>query len=152
MGFTLQELHDEIENDPDGLGYKNLDGTWKSDNTIYNIGNNIDGLTPYVVNRATVPVWKIRSVTTFDAFDGLTAAEADWFAWLTGTDEITPEDHLLADLVGIGGTSRWATGERSQMEAALQPIFQKNNGSRFEKLWGEGVVVSESSIGHAANL
>jgi hypothetical protein len=33
--FSLQALHDEIEADPEELGYKELDGTWKGDLDIY---------------------------------------------------------------------------------------------------------------------
>ena len=37
--FTLQELHDEIENDPETLEYKEVGGEWKGDTEIANLIN-----------------------------------------------------------------------------------------------------------------
>ena len=37
--FSLQALHDEIEADPMGIGYKNGDGTWKEDAVIAGLIN-----------------------------------------------------------------------------------------------------------------
>ena len=148
--FSLQALNDEIENDPDAIGYK-VASVWKGDQEIADLINNEAGANPYTVNFNRVDTGLMRAATSFDAYDGLTASETDWYSWLTAGGEIIVEDHLLADLAGIGGTSRWAVGERTEMEPAMAALLQFT-GSRAEDLWSEGQNISAGQVGRAANL
>jgi len=144
--FTLQALHDEIEADTQALGYK-TGATWKGDQVIADLINAVG----FTVNHRQVDTGAIRGVTTYDAYDGLTASEEAWFSWLTQNGVIPVNDDTLVNLAGIGGTSKWAVGDRPTMEPRMTALMQFQ-GSRAEVLWGEGRRVTASDVGQAANL
>lgn len=146
--FTTEALAAEINNDPLAIGYK-VGGVWKSDQEIADL---LNSRTPgYTVNRVTVKSSDIRSLTTFEAFDGLTVAEEAWFRWLTSGEEVAVTTDTLLNLAGIGGDSKWATADEATMEPRMQGLMQFT-GSRSESLWGEGFFISPGQIGQAANV
>lgn len=147
MDFTIEALAAEIINDPDGVGYKNADSTWKNDQVIADMMN----LASRTLPVSSIPAADVRAATTFDAFDGLTTAEESWFRWLTSGESITITPDTLAALSGIGGGSVWAAADRNAMEARMAAILQYQ-GSRAEELFGRGFQVSPSMVGQAANV
>lgn len=144
--FSIAALAAEITNDPLAIGYK-TGSVWNGDQEIADLLNAKN----YTVNHKKVDTGDIRGVTTFDAFDGLTAAEEAWFSWLTQNGEIPVNTDTLKNLAGIGGTSKWGVADRATMEPRMQALMQFT-GSRAEVLWGEGATISASQVGQAANV
>jgi hypothetical protein len=72
--FSLQALHDEIENDPQGLGYKNVDDTWKGDDVIAGLINAKN----YKIDRMSIEMEAIRAAVTYDAYNNLSIDEQEW--------------------------------------------------------------------------
>lgn len=145
----LQALKDELVNDPTGVGYQG-GGT---DHAFDAIDAAIisDPALGRTVNQLTVDTAAVRAATTYDAFEGLSAAEETWFTWLTQNGEITVNDDTLANLAGIGGASRWAVADRPTMEPRMQALMQ-TTGSRAEELWGIGSNITPSYIAQAVDL
>lgn len=131
MSFDAQALRDEFDNNPVPMPYLALIGD--NDVANANIINNDDGANPRTVNNDIVDTGQIRGATTFDAFDGLTASEESWFAWLTQNGVIPVNADTLANLAGIGGTSKWATADRATMEPRMAALMQRV-GSRAEEI------------------
>ena len=90
-------------------------------------------MAPRTVNNDTVDTGAIRGETTYDAFNGLTAAEEAWFSWLTQNGVIPVNADTLANLAGIGGDSKWQLGDRAVMEPRMTALMQRL-GSRAEEL------------------
>lgn len=146
--YTIEALAAEINNDPIGIGYK-VNGVWKGDQEIADL---LNSRTPgYTVNRTVVKSSDIRSLTTFEAFDGLTVAEENWLRWLTSGEEVAVTSDTLMNLAGVGGDSKWATADEPTMEPRMQALMQFT-GSRAEALWGEGFQVGPGMVGAAANV
>jgi len=131
MAIDLQALKDEINTNPVSMPYPAF--TAANDEAIADVGNNEDGSNPRTVNNDTVDSAAIRSATTFDAFDGLTASEESWLTFLTGNGEISVNSDTLANLAGIGGNSKWAVADRPTMEPRMAALMQRQ-GSRAEEL------------------
>jgi hypothetical protein len=142
--FSLQALHDEIENDPAGLGYKEVGGAWKED--------------------AVIADQTVRAIVTYDAYNTLALDEQEWIRWMTpnsGLFQVTADMKLQLSgrtltangVAGTGadGDSFWAAAHDQDMAPAMLALIEID-GSRAEVLWGEGKVVTISEIGHAANL
>ena len=157
--FSLQALHDEIESDPEGLGYK--DGAdWKEDAVIADLINAKN----YKVDVSSVNMEDVRGITTYAAYDTLGIDEQEWLRWMTpnsGLFRVSADMKLqltgrsLASN-GIAGTgdndsSFWALAHSDEMAPAMLALIEKD-GSRAEVLWGYGKTVSIGEIGRAANL
>ena len=151
MVIDLQALKDEIQNNPAAMPY--LAFTDANDAANADILNNVSGTNTRTVNNETVMAADVRSQTTFDAFDGLTAAEEAWLSWLTGGETIAVTVDTLANLAGIGGTSKWATNDRATMEPRMAALMQRD-GSRAEEIRDTlGVdFVTPSDVANARNL
>jgi len=156
--FSLQALHDEIENDPMELGYK-TGSVWKEDAVIVELINSAD----FAVDRVSVEMEAVRAACGYDAYDGLGADEQEWLRWMTpnsGQFYVTADMKLqltgrtlAADgAAGVGDDSNsfWALADDAIASVLLALI--EIPGSRAEVLWGEGKTVSISEVGHAANL
>lgn len=145
----VQALKNELVNDPVPMNYQG-GGT---DHTFDAVDSAIisDPTADRTVNETNVDTGDIRGVTTFDAFQGLTAAEEAWFAWLTQNGAIPVNDDTLANLAGIGGTSKWAAGNRSEMEPRMVALMQRT-GSRADELFGIGSNITPSHIAAAVSL
>jgi hypothetical protein len=158
--FSLQALHDEIENDPQGLGYKEAGGAWKEDSVIVGLINAAN----YKIDRAGVPMEAVRAAVTYDAYNTILGDEQEWLRWMTpnsGTFQVTADMKLQLSgrtltsngVAGTGddGDSFWAAAHDQDMAPAMLALIEID-GSRAEVLWGEGKVVTISEVAHAANL
>jgi len=143
--FSLQALHDEIEADPLGIGYKEQDGSWKEDQIIADLIN--DPANGDVVQRNHISPQEIIEQITIDDWDAITAAQRLYVSLLPSlpqVDAIQNGTEVRANLLTIFGPT-------TTTRANLIGVVQKD-GSRAEVLWGEGTVISISQVGHAANL
>ena len=144
--YTTQALAAEINNDPLAIGYK-TNGVWKGDQEIADLLN----LKNRTLNRAYIKSADVRSNTPYAAYDGLTATEESWMNWITQGEEIAVTSDSLINLAGIGGTSKWASADRTTMNARMAALMQYT-GSRAEQLWGQGFAVGAGMVGQAANV
>ena len=147
--FTIALLDAELTNDPVSLSYSYSKVDDTRDAAIADIINNAAGDKDRTVNHVSVDAASMRAITTFDAYDGLSASETAWFTWLTGNGEIAVTTENLEDLAGIGGTSRWALADRTVMEPRMVALMQFTDGSRAQELWGEGFRVTPSQVAQA---
>lgn len=157
--FSLQALHDEIEADPEGLGYK-INGDWKGDQVIADLINAKN----YVVDVAAVPMEEVRATCTYEAYNTLAIDEQEWLLWMTPN---SGEFRVSADMKlqlsgrsltsnGVAGTgddaeSFWAAAHRDAMAPAMLALIEVP-GSRAEVVWGAGITIGINQVAHAANL
>jgi hypothetical protein len=157
--FSLQALHDEIENDPEGIGYK-VGATWKGDQEIADLIN----AKSYVIDKSSVEMEGIRATTTYDGYNNLSIDEQEWIRWMTpnsGQMVVTADMKLnlsgrtltASGVAGVGDNtdSFWAAADRNAMAPAMLALIEVP-GSRAQVLWGENITISVSQVGHAANL
>lgn len=158
--FSLQELHDEIENDSQGLGYKEVGGTWKGDNVIVDLINAKN----YKVDNLHVPMEEVRAITSYEGYNDLGMDEQEWIRWMTpnsGNFMVTPDMKLqlsgrslaLNGNAGSGNDNQsfWSVATRGEMAPAMLALIEVD-GSRAEVLWGQSKTVTISEVGHSANL
>lgn len=132
MAIDLQALDTEITTDPVSMGYPaQVDSA--SDVATADILNNASGANPRTVNFDNVDTGAIRGATTFDAFDGLTASEENWFSWLTQNGVIPVNADTLQNLAGVGGNSKWGVADRPVMEPRMLALMQFQ-GSRAQEI------------------
>lgn len=156
---TALELHDEIEADPAGLGYKEVGGEWKGDSVVADLLN----LANLKVDRAEVPMEDVRASVHFDAYNDLVADRQEFLRYLTpngGHLRITADIKLqltgrAAAAGGVAGTgtdaeSWWSVAERAAVVALLLPMVEVD-GSRADVLWGHGTRIRAGDVGAAAN-
>jgi hypothetical protein len=145
MTFTLQELHDEIETDSEGLGYKEAGGDWKSDSVIADLINDPVGgdtierrlVTPKeIIEQITISDWDVLSTS-----DRLYLQLLPSLEWVSAKQGITEVRDNLLDIFTIGMVTR----------DNLISVIQRQ-GSRAEVLWGESTFVSIGNVAHSANL
>ena len=158
--FSLQELHDEIINDPQGLDYKEAGGEWKEDNVIVDLINAKN----YKIDNDSVPMEEVRATTSYDGYNDLAIDEQEWLRWMSpnsGSFMVTVDMKLQLSgrsltSNGNAGTgndnqSFWSVTTRGEMAPAMLTLIEVD-GSRAEVLWEQGKVVSISEVGHSANL
>ena len=158
--FDLQALHDEIEADPEGLGYKNGDGSWKLDATIVDLINdpaNGSMITRKLIARNEV-IYSIERGECVQIADDtapaglLSETERWWLSMALRSEVLDANDPEVMDtLLDMFPAEGQRPGFRGTTRANLQGILQRQ-GSRAEVLWGEGKTVSISEVAHAANL
>ena len=131
MAIDLSALRSELLTNPALMPYLPL----LPENDVANadVLNNHDGTNPRTVNHDNVDTGAIRGAITYDAYDGLTSAEESWLNFLCVNGEIPVNADTLQNLAGIGGTSKWATGDRSTMEPRMAALMQYQ-GSRAEEI------------------
>ena len=157
--FSLQALHDEIEADPWGIGYK-VDGVWKGDDEIAALINTKN----YKVDMASVPMESVRATVTYAAYDTQLGDEQEWLRWMTpngGELKITADVKLQltgrtltvngSAGTGADGDSFWAAAHDQDMAPAFLAMIEVD-GSRAEVLWGQGITITNSHVSQAANL
>jgi len=143
--FTLQALNDEIDTDPEGLGYKEVGGEWKGDAEIADLIN--DELLGDTIQRHMVaPKELIEQITILD-WNAISSANRLYLQLLPSLGSISTvvngtevRDNLLSIFTAGMDT-------RDNLIGVVQ-----RPGSRAEVLWGEGVTISIGQVGHAANL
>lgn len=157
--FSLQALHDEVEADPEGIGYK-IGAAWKGDQEIADLINAKN----YVVDNDSVAMEEIRAGVTYAAYDTLAIDEQEWLRWMTpDAGDCAVTANMKMQLTGrslasngVAGTgdesaSFWAAAHRSEMALAMLALIEVA-GSRAEVLWGAGTTITAGNVGHAANV
>lgn len=149
--MDLQALKDEFVNNPASMPYLAL--TAENDVANADVINNHDGNNPRTVNNDSVDTGDVRGVTTYEAFDGLTASEEAWYSWLSQNGRIPVNDDTLQQLAGIGGTSFWGVADRPIMEPRMAALMQRQ-GSRAEEIRDTlgTSFVTPSDVANARNL
>lgn len=158
--FSLQALHDEIENDPMAIGYKETGGEWKEDAVIVSLINdpaNGAMITRKLIERNEI-IYSLErdeciQIATDTPPDGALSETERWYLSMVLRDEIVDanDPEVLDALTDIFPTEAQRANFRGTTRSNIQDILQKA-GSRAEVLWGEGKIVSISEVGHAANL
>ncbi len=141
----LLALKNEANNDPNGYGYDVAD----TNSILSNINLKRAGIT---VSKPKISSAAIRSLTTYEAFDGLQIPEQDWLRWITGSNGFEEEtlivtqdlrDRLTGALGGSqSGDSIWAASDDDAMEPIMLGLIDVE-GSRAEELWGYGTTISK---------
>ncbi len=131
MAIDLQALKDEFTVNPVTMPYLAL--TAENDLANADVINNRDGANPRTVNHDSITVADFVGATTFDSFDGLTAAETDYYNMQTNRETMAVTTDTLANWAGVGGTSIWAVGDRPTMEPRIVALMQFQ-GSRAEEI------------------
>lgn len=157
--FSLQALHDEIETDPEALGYKD-GGAWIGDQEIADLINAKD----YTIDPAGVEMEAVRAGVSYDAYNTLAIDEQEWIRWMTpnsGVFQVTADMKLQLTgrsltsngTAGTGNDSNsfWSAAHRTEMSAAMLMLIEVPGG-RAEVLWGAGQAVSNHLVGAAENL
>lgn len=161
--FTLQSLNDEIVNDPEGIGYKEVGGEWKGDQVIADLINAKN----LKIDVEELDTSIVRSTCSLAAYDGLGIDKQEWLRWMTPAGARGIGLKVTADVKlqltgrtmasnGAAGTgsdnnSFWAAADDQDMAPAFLAIIEVD-GSRAEVLWGDGQNVTASQVGAAANL
>ena len=158
--FTLQGLHDEIENDLLGLGYKEVGGEWKRDNIIADLIN----VKNYKVDHESVLMETVRAETTYAAYNTLAIDEQDWIRWMTPNSgnfmvtadmklQLTGRSLAIDGSAGTGDNNQsfWSAAHRNEISPIMLALIEVN-GSRADVLWGGKKIVSISEVAHSANL
>ena len=140
--FTPQALADEINNDPEGIGYKDA-GVWKGDQVIADLIN--DPANGAQIRREAVPMHEIYAEVVWADFILLSDARRQAFALITSTEFLDASSQNMIDaftaIFGAGATL-----------SALNALTNKQ-GSRAEVLWGEGrALIKAGQVGRAANV
>lgn len=157
--FSLPALHDEIEADPQSLGYK-VGSVWKGDQEIADL---LMAKT-YTIDRESVEMEAVRAATSYDWYNNLSIDEQEWIRWQTPNSgqwrvsadmklQLTGRTLASGGVAGSGSDadSFWQAADRADAVASMLALIEVP-GSRGEVLWGEGSSVSAGQIGRAANL
>lgn len=131
MAIDLAALKTELETNPASMPYLALVAA--NDQSNADIINNSDGNNPRTLNQDTILTSQFVGGTTYAAYDGLSAAERTYYDMLVGRESIAVTPDTLANLAGIGGTSRWAVSDRPTMEPRVAALMQYT-GSRAEEI------------------
>jgi hypothetical protein len=138
--FSLQALADEINNDPEAIGYRN--GAWKGDQVIADLLN--DPANGAQIRREAVPMHEIYAEVVWADFILLSDAKRQAFALITSTGFLDASSQNMIDafteIFGAGTTL-----------TALNALTNKQ-GSRAEVLWGDGTTIAVGQVGRAANV
>lgn len=145
MSFTLQELHDEIEADPEAIGYKEPSGEWKGDEVIADLIN--DPANGAVIQREFVTPAEIVEQIALEDWDVISQSDRLYLQLLPSLEIVsTVQDGTevrtnLLDIFTAGMVTR------DNLIAVVQ-----RQGSRAEVLWGENSFVTIGDVARAANL
>lgn len=144
--MDLTQLRDEIENDPQAIGYKNspASGDWKEDQAVADLLN--DPANGAQITRKLVTPAELTASLDLTEFEALSAARRQYLAMLvTGVEVIDANEPAVLSAL----TSMFVQG--SATRTALLAKIQRQ-GSRAEVLWGEGEVVLAGDVGRASNM
>lgn len=155
--FTYAELKQEIDNDPQGIGYK-TGAVWKGDQVIADLINN----QVYVTDVEEVDTSDLIDKVTFAAYNAMSIDEQEWIRWITQQDttgvnadvklQLTGRTLTSNGTAGTGenGNSFWSVATRDTVAPAILALIEVS-ASRAEVLWGVGTRVTASDVGRAAN-
>lgn len=139
---TLTELKSELDSDPQGLGYAAAgwpDGDAQSVADIIN-----DPAHGATIWRTNIPMSDVYAETDWSEVIALGGTERQVFRQITSTAELDADSQNIRDAIGA------IFGAGTNTRANLLSLVQKS-GSRAEELWGDGVTISASEVGRAAN-
>lgn len=143
--FTLQALHDEIENDPEAIGYKEVGGEWKEDNIIADLIN--DPANGANILRKLIQPDEIFQSIDVTEWEILTEGRRQYISLITKGEIVDATFSSIFDGLNTVFNNTDAPNTRAEILSRVQ-----RQGSRAEVLWGEGKIVSIAEVGHAANL
>jgi len=107
MAFTLQQLHDEIENDPMEIDYKEPSGEWKGDQVIADLIN--DPVNGGVIQRSQLlPQEIIEQIVKAD-WDAISDASRQYISLLPSLQVISAVQdgtEVRVNLLAIFGVVR----------------------------------------------
>jgi hypothetical protein len=146
MPFTVQQLKNELANDPTGLGYSG-----QPDNVCTGIINLARvGIS---IRRADIsPGEVLEAIDTRDFTSSNTASENSWFESLTQLTRIRLSLDDGSDTVVLGNLKRLLQNPGPQGSRARVIALSNRQGSRAEQLWGAGTLITDADIGAARNL
>jgi hypothetical protein len=151
----VQALNTEVYTDPIGMGYA---AVINSTADLLALLNEVESnVVPTKVNYPEILSDDVRAATTYVAFDNLLTPEQDWLRWMTGFSadgipNMPATAELKQKLAGVPTAtgSIWATADRTEMNAAMLALFQRD-GSRAEVLFGFGTVITANDWFAARN-
>lgn len=157
--FSLQALHDEIENDPEGIGYK-AGEVWKGDQAIADLINDPSNgatITRKLIARNEI-IYGIEASECIQTGGdtppaGVFSDTERWYLSILLRDETVDasDPQVFAALLAIFPTEGQRAGFRGASRTNIQTALQKQ-GSRAEVLWGETTIVTVSQVARSANL
>ena len=137
---SLQELRDEMDNDPKALGY--------SGQTNFQIANllNAIGLSSETVDVAVVSSAALQAEVVGSEYLTLNVGQRDlWAALLMGTDSVAVRDPEIRGQVLLV----WDAGTTTRANLAA---LQTRSASRAEALWGDGTFITTTMVDEALLL
>ena len=157
--FTLLALYNEIENDPQSIGYKESNGDWKEDAVIVGLINDPENgatITRKLIQRNEI-IYGFEVGELFQIADdtpppgALSDTERWYLSMLLREQEVDANDEeVFSALLALFPSEAARPNFRGGTRANIQETLQKQ-GSRAEVLWGEGKIVTISEVAHAAN-
>ena len=163
--FTLEALKDEIVNDPNVIGYKNVDDGWtggpnpvKGDQEIADLLNAKN----FTIDQVRVASDDINGDTLFDWYDGMSIDRQEFYILQTRRESWKVTAGMKAFLTGrtltvngVAGTgadnqSEWAAADDQDAAPAMLALIEAP-GSRGEVLWGVNRTISAGNVGAAFN-
>lgn len=145
--FSLQALHDEIESDTESMGYKEEGGDWKGDQVIADLLNSTTSSGAQTITRRLVSQKEIVSSIHLAEFEAISEARHRYLNTVMRGEVIDATETPVFQALNTIFNNTDMPDSRAVLLARLQ-----RTGSRAEVLWGEGVTITASQVGHAANL
>lgn len=146
MPLTVQQLKDELVNDPTARGYSG-----KPDNQCTALLNEIQaGIT---IRRTDIsPNEVLEAIDTRDFTLTNTTSENSWFESVTQLRMIRFTLDDGTDTVVLGNLKRLLQNPGGQGSRARVIALAIRAGSRAEQLWGRGTIITDVDVGAARNL
>lgn len=143
---TLQQLRDEIDNDPVALGYAPLVAAGDYLGIVAKLNSTRAGVG--VVWRTNMTGAEVLGSLVWSEISSLSTN--NWLALQSLLIPSTPIDASNARIRAIFG-GLFPAGTFPQTNANLVAMGQKGNPTRAEELWGFGTIVSEQDVANAVN-
>lgn len=151
MTLVLSQLKSECQLNPINLSDTNSGLTLVqaynvgADNTCADILNKI--IVGNTVRRIDIkPSEIIGTIDDRDWIANLTSIQAAWFQSLTSDDIVTFQNSDGTDNNVLGNLKRMLQNPGPQLSRAAIIALSSRDGSRAEKLWGTGVIITSDNI------
>ena len=142
--FTLLALKDEIENDPQSIGYKS-GSAWKGDQEIADLINDpANG--EQILRRLIQPDEIFQSIDVTE-WETLADGRRQYISMITKGNIVDATHSPIFDGLNTVFNNTDAPATRANILGKM-----RTQGSRAEALWGEGIHISASQVGASANL
>ena len=141
--FTLQQLRDELDNDPSTIGYNVDHGIAAGQINTQNLT-----LTPEIRTDT------VRGVIRPNALGALDAAHRDQLDFYLAGETLQANSNVRSKLISQkpGANNWWPSNGAGNNTVADITAILSTNGSRAEELWGIGTVVKERDVLRARAL